>query len=59
LTLHLALLAAVTSGIGMAMTRLGMGKGMLSIRTTRRHCASCGQLTRRGPGGCSHCGYRS
>jgi hypothetical protein len=57
MAMHLALLVAVTTGIGMAMTRLGIRKGMLSIRANRRHCACCGRLMRRWGGGCDRCGF--
>ncbi len=44
LTPQFALLAFVTTGVGMAMSRLGIHHGMLEARRQRRRCASCGQV---------------
>jgi hypothetical protein len=44
LTPQFALLAFVTTGVGMAMCRLGIKHGMLESRRERRRCASCGDV---------------
>ena len=43
LTPHLAVLAAVTTGIGMAMVRLGASRGRLEMRRVLRRCPACGR----------------
>jgi len=46
LTPHLALLAALTTAVGVVMMRLGMSQGMLQRRKTERRCPACGRLVR-------------
>jgi hypothetical protein len=46
LTPHLALLSIVTTGIGVAMIRMGIGRGLLAARQRPRRCPSCGRLVR-------------
>jgi hypothetical protein len=48
------LLAALTTAVGVAMTRIGTTMGLLRKRAMRRHCSSCGRLL--SPRGCKHCG---
>jgi hypothetical protein len=52
---HFTLLAALTTGAGVAMSRVGSAVGLLRRRATRRHCPSCGRLLSRR--GCEHCGF--
>ena len=42
---HVALLCAVTMGVGVAMSRLGLRTGMLKLRRPERRCPACGRLT--------------
>ena len=42
---HLALLSVVTTGVGVAMIRMGVRKGLLEARQPRR-CPACGRLMR-------------
>jgi len=44
LTPQLALLAVITSGIGVAMIRLGLAEGALRLRHTKRRCPACGRF---------------
>jgi recombinational DNA repair protein RecR len=44
LTPQLASLAFVTTGVGIAMSRLGMRHGLLEARRKRQRCASCGRV---------------
>jgi recombinational DNA repair protein RecR len=44
LTSQLASLAIVTTGVGVAMSRLGIRHGMLEARRERHRCASCGRV---------------
>jgi recombinational DNA repair protein RecR len=37
-------LTVVTAGVGYAMVRLGLSKGMLQARRASRRCPSCGRL---------------
>ena len=46
LTPQLASLAFVTTGVGVAMSRLGIRHGMLEARRERQRCASCGRVLR-------------
>jgi hypothetical protein len=56
LTPHFLVLAAVTTGAGYALFRLGVGARMLDVRAQMRRCVSCGRrLTTRG---CAHCSGR-
>jgi hypothetical protein len=50
---HVAVLAALTTAAGYAMTRIGVAGGLLKSRVSRRRC-SCGRLLSRG--GCDNCG---
>ena len=50
---HVALLAALTTAAGFAMTRVGVAGGLLKSRVPRRRC-SCGRLLSRD--GCGRCG---
>jgi hypothetical protein len=52
--LHPIVLAALTTGVGVVMIRMGAAKGRVLTRATRRRCVSCGRaLSTRG---CEHCG---
>jgi len=51
---HLVVLAALTTAVGVAMSRLGVTMGLLRERT-RRRCPSCGRAL--SPRGCEHCGF--
>jgi hypothetical protein len=51
---HAALFAAFTTAAGVAMTRLGVARGLLRARASRRRCSSCGRLLT--PHGCERCG---
>jgi len=42
---HLALLSVVTTGVGAAMIRMGVRRGLLEARQPRR-CPACGRLMR-------------
>lgn len=42
---HFALLSVVTTGVGVVMIRMGVGKGLLEARQARR-CPACGRLMR-------------
>ena len=44
LTPQLAVLAAMTTGAGAAMIRLGVGEGLLRFRKAARRCPSCDRL---------------
>jgi hypothetical protein len=50
---HVAMLTAITTAAGFAMTRIGVAGGLLQSRVRRRRC-SCGRLLSRD--GCQHCG---
>jgi hypothetical protein len=52
---QLALLLALTTGVGVLMTRIGVATRQLRQRATRRHCPCCGR--RLSPRGCNHCGF--
>jgi len=55
LTPHLVSLAALSTGVGAVMVRLGLHKGRLEPRRVARRCPSCGRSTnRRVCRGCSH-----
>jgi hypothetical protein len=41
---QLTLLAVVTTGVGVAMSRLGIRYGLLEARREQRRCASCGRV---------------
>jgi hypothetical protein len=41
-TTQVQIVAAVAAGVGIAMVRMGLRAGMLSVRQTRR-CPSCGR----------------
>lgn len=43
LTPHVSLLALITTGVGAAMVRMGLSRGLLAARA-RRRCPSCGRL---------------
>jgi recombinational DNA repair protein RecR len=43
---HALLIAAVTTGVGAVMIRLGLVRGMLESRRGVRRCPSCGRLLR-------------
>jgi hypothetical protein len=45
---HIALLAAVTIGVGYLMTLSGLQKSMLELRRRRQICPSCGREIKRG-----------
>jgi hypothetical protein len=47
--------AALTTGVGFVMVRMGVLKGMLHGRSSRRRCPSCGRLL--SPHGCDRCGH--
>ena len=51
---NLVALAALTTGVGFVMIRMGLTGGMLHSRATRRRCPCCGRLLK--PHGCDHCG---
>jgi len=40
---HLAILVAVTCGVGYLMTYAGLGKSALELRRRERICPSCGR----------------
>ena len=44
---HVGLLGALTMIAGVAMSRLGLGTGMLRLRRPERRCPACGRLTQR------------
>ena len=44
----LALLAALTTGVRVAMIRLGLDRRLLQFRKAERRCPSCGRLGRAG-----------
>jgi len=46
LTPHLALLSVLTTGVGAAMIRMAIGRGLLTARQEKRRCPSCGRLIR-------------
>jgi ABC-type branched-subunit amino acid transport system permease subunit len=46
LTPHLAILSVLTTGIGAAMIRMAIGRGLLAARQEERRCPSCGRLIR-------------
>jgi|tagenome__1003787_1003787.scaffolds.fasta_scaffold20982452_3 hypothetical protein len=53
MTGHVALVTALTTAAGFAMTRIGVAGGLLQSRVRRRRC-SCGRLLSRE--GCERCG---
>jgi len=46
LTPEVALVAALTTGVGAAMIRLGLSRGLLQLRNVEQRCPACGRLTR-------------
>jgi rRNA maturation endonuclease Nob1 len=44
LTPQFALLAVLTTGVGVIMSRLGVRRGLLHLRRESRRCASCSKL---------------
>lgn len=51
--LHVLVLGAFTIAVGVVMSRVGIGTGLLWSRSELRRCPSCGRL--RGPRGCEGC----
>lgn len=45
LTPQFAMLAVLSTGVGVVMSRLGLRRGPLRIRREARRCQSCGTLT--------------
>ena len=41
-----ALTAIVTAGVGVAMVRMGLRKGLFEARVDSRRCPSCDQIVR-------------
>ncbi len=56
LTPQLAVLAVVTTGVGVVMSRLGLQFGLLEARRVRRRCPACGHVLQARV--CSHCTHR-
>jgi hypothetical protein len=54
-TIQFLVVTVISTGVGVVMARLGIGKGLLVPRAVRRHCRSCGRLLSRH--GCDHCGF--
>jgi hypothetical protein len=52
--LHILVVCAFTIAVGVVMSRVGIGTGLLRQRSEPRRCPSCGRL--RGPHGCESCG---
>ena len=50
---HLSVAAALTTAVGVMLTRIGVGTGLLRQRHSDR-CPACGRL--RSPRGCERCG---
>ena len=46
LTAHPAIVLAVTTGVALVMSRLGIKEGLLRMRSEPRRCPSCGQRLR-------------
>jgi len=53
LTPQFALAAMLTTAVGVTMSRLGVGLGMLRARHGPRRCAACGRRLERRE--CRHC----
>ena len=56
LGLQLAQLIVLTTGVGVAMSLLGLRSRLLTLRHEERRCASCGRLSVGRT--CSRCGGR-
>jgi hypothetical protein len=57
LTTNVAYFAAVSMGVGFAMSKIAMRTGQLKLRRAERRCPACGRLTERR--NCTWCITRS
>jgi hypothetical protein len=53
-TIQFLVVTVISTGVGVVMARLGVRKGVLVPRASRRRCPSCGRLLSQR--GCEHCG---
>jgi hypothetical protein len=51
---HLSIALALTSAVGVVLTRMGLGTGLLRQRHSQHRCPACGRLV--SPRGCERCG---